>query len=85
MAASLFIEEESGTYTGRIRHSHNGYYAGDFSQTPRSGSALLRVSDTERRDAPRAWQSWRTDGANPSVDQPAGYLATSSVTPMPTT
>lgn len=29
MAASLFIEEETGTYTAR-RHRHNGYYAGDF-------------------------------------------------------
>ena len=28
------IEEESGTYTPRAVHSHNGYYAGDFS-TPR--------------------------------------------------
>ena len=38
MAASLIIEEESGTYTARIRHPHNGYYAGDFSlsRTPRS-------------------------------------------------
>lgn len=27
------IEEESGTYTGS-RHRHNGYYAGDFSQSP---------------------------------------------------
>jgi hypothetical protein len=27
------IEEESGTYTGS-RRRHNGYYAGDFSQTP---------------------------------------------------
>ena len=35
MAASRIIEEESDTYTGRIRHAHNGYYAGDFSaQTP---------------------------------------------------
>ena len=35
MAGSRIIEEESGTYTGRIRHTHNGYYAGDFSaQTP---------------------------------------------------
>ena len=33
MAASLVIEEESGTTTGRV-HAHNGYYAGDFS-TPR--------------------------------------------------
>jgi hypothetical protein len=84
MAASRLIEEESGTYSGRIRHSHNGYYAGDFSQTPRSGSEL-RASDPGRRDAPRAWQWRRTDGANPSVDHPAAYLATSSVAPMPTT
>lgn len=34
MAASLIIEEESGTYTGRARHEHNGYYAGDFSGQP---------------------------------------------------
>jgi hypothetical protein len=34
MAASRIIEEESGTYTGRIRHAHNGYYAGDFSAQP---------------------------------------------------
>ncbi len=24
------IEEESGTYTPRSAHRHNGYYAGDF-------------------------------------------------------
>lgn len=30
MAASILIEQESGTSTGRI-HAHNGYYAGDFS------------------------------------------------------
>jgi hypothetical protein len=30
MAASLFFEEEAGTFTGRL-HPHNGYYAGDFS------------------------------------------------------
>lgn len=34
MAASRFIEEESGTYTRRFRRRHNGYYAGDFSQAP---------------------------------------------------
>ena len=34
MAASIIIEQESGTDTGRI-HPHNGYYAGDFS-TPRA-------------------------------------------------
>jgi len=69
MAASLFIEEESG-YTARFRHPHNGYYAGDFSQTSRSGSELCG-SSAERRDVPRARQWWRTDGATPSVDQPA--------------
>lgn len=30
MAASRIIEQESGTFTGRL-HPHNGYYAGDFS------------------------------------------------------
>ena len=40
MAASLFIEEESGTYTPRSRHPHNGYFAGDFSQMPWTGSEL---------------------------------------------
>ena len=38
MAASLTVEQESGTYTARIRHPHNGYYAGDFSQSSRLGS-----------------------------------------------
>ena len=34
MAATIFIEMEAGTCSGRV-HPHNGYYAGDFS-TPRS-------------------------------------------------
>jgi hypothetical protein len=29
MAASIALEEESGVYA-RHQHSHNGYYAGDF-------------------------------------------------------
>ena len=53
MAASLLIEQESGTYIGRIRHSHDGYFAGDFSQTSR-WAPELRVSYTQRRDVPRA-------------------------------
>lgn len=36
MAASRIVELESGTWTGR-RHSHNGYYAGDF-WTPRDAA-----------------------------------------------
>ena len=55
MVASLNIEQESGTYTARFQHSHNGYYAGDFSQTSRSESEL-RLSYAERRDVPRAWR-----------------------------
>ena len=31
---TLLIEEETGTYTARFRHPHNGYYAGDFSEAP---------------------------------------------------
>ena len=52
MAASLLIETGSGTYTGRIRHPHNGYYAGDFTQTPRSRSELRR-SHADRHDVRR--------------------------------
>jgi hypothetical protein len=55
MAASLSIEEESGTYTARFSHPHNGYYAGDFSEPSRSGTEL-GTSYTERRDVPRLWQ-----------------------------
>ena len=55
MAASMSIEEESGTYTARFQHPHNGYYAGDFAQISRSGSEL-RTSYVEDRDLPRACQ-----------------------------
>ncbi len=40
MARALVIEEESGTYTGRM-HPHNGYYAGDFFA---SGSATVETA-----------------------------------------
>ena len=83
MAASLFIEEDSGTYTAQFRrHPHNGYYAGDFSKTCRSGSEL-RVPHAEHRDVPRASQRWLTDGANPSVHQPARDVATGSPAAIP--
>ena len=42
MAASIFVELESGTSAGRV-HPHNGYYAGDFS--------------APRQDAAPAWRS----------------------------
>jgi hypothetical protein len=31
---SHVVEEESGTYVSRTPHSHNGYYAGNFSAAP---------------------------------------------------
>jgi hypothetical protein len=42
MAASISIEQESGTYT-RPFHRHKGYYAGDFS-TP--GPARRAAADS---------------------------------------
>jgi hypothetical protein len=33
MAAWIPIEQESGVAVGRV-HSHNGYYAGDFTSAP---------------------------------------------------
>jgi hypothetical protein len=33
MAATIDIEIESGVFTGPVR-THQGYYAGDFSQRP---------------------------------------------------
>jgi hypothetical protein len=38
------IEEDSGTYTG-TRRRHNGYYAGDFTDTPmRTATELAELS-----------------------------------------
>ena len=48
VAASLTVEEEFGTYTARPRHPHNGYYAGDFSETSRSDSSPRRRPLTRR-------------------------------------
>lgn len=49
MAASLVVEQEQGTYVGS-RHSHNGYYAGDFSQ-PRDPRQSHRRITTVRTPA----------------------------------
>ena len=37
MAATIPVEVESGTYSGRVHHPHNGYYAGDFSSSMAQG------------------------------------------------
>jgi hypothetical protein len=50
MAASLCIEQESGTYTARFRHPHNGYYAGDFSDVPPATESQLAALTSLRRD-----------------------------------
>jgi hypothetical protein len=52
MAASLIIEEESGTWTGWI-HPHDGYYAGDFSDVPPPTQSQLDVLMSVFRDATR--------------------------------
>jgi hypothetical protein len=31
---SHIVEEESGVFVPRLQHSHNGYFAGDFSAVP---------------------------------------------------
>lgn len=49
MAATIPVETDSGTYTGRV-HPHNGYYAGDFSGRP-VPTGLRRDIMTLRRPA----------------------------------
>ena len=49
MAASISIEQESGTSAGRV-HPHNGYYAGDFGTmyvAPAAWSAPIAAFDPE--------------------------------------
>lgn len=71
MAASIFIEQESGTFTKPI-HRHNGYYAGDFS-TPRAtrtppAHSLLSVV-LESPSAP----PWADDESTPDSGWTAGF------------
>ena len=42
MAASIWVEEESGTYSGRV-HPHNGYYAAELG-SPRHDTPSPRSS-----------------------------------------
>lgn len=39
MSASLVIEEEAGTFNGRV-HAHNGYYSGNFFPTEHNASPV---------------------------------------------
>ena len=38
MAATITVEEESGVFARHL-HSHNGYYAGDFTSSHQPGPA----------------------------------------------
>ena len=49
MAASRFIEQETGTYTG-FRRQHNGYYAGDFTDVPPTTQSQLDALMTVCRE-----------------------------------
>jgi len=47
MAATIPVEVETGTYSGRL-HPHNGYYAGDFSSS-RTGRSAQVFDSPDRR------------------------------------
>jgi hypothetical protein len=67
MAASRIIEEETGTWSG-LRHKHNGYYAGDFSDAPFRPLAPLAGSDPARLTVRANWPSTREAGPHPRAD-----------------
>ena len=52
MAAWIAVENESGTYSGRVHH-HNGYYAGDFAAQrqvrPAAWHVPVTAFETEQR------------------------------------
>jgi hypothetical protein len=45
MAATIFVEVETGTCSGQV-HPHNGYYAGDF------GSPCRPDPESQRSSSP---------------------------------
>ncbi len=51
------IEEESGTYTPRVVHSHNGYCAGDFSSVPFKQPDLRTLLALTRDTAGQSFRS----------------------------
>ena len=46
MASTRIVEVERGTYTGRLVHPHNGYFAGDFHATRQPTVAPARPPHT---------------------------------------
>ena len=69
MAASIFIEQESGTYTRRM-HPHNGYYAGDFSKNPPGfgGGSVLPSNGSRIGDLGVAVRSSRSPASRTDTD-----------------
>ena len=66
MAASIIIEEESGTWSG-LRHKHNGYYAGDFSDAPFRPLVPVSGSNPTRLTVRADWQPTRHVGTTPGA------------------
>ena len=60
MAASLIIEEESGTYD-RTPHAHNGYFAGDFTDEPMlTNTQLAALTALSGKPVRPAWSPTAT-------------------------
>ena len=66
MAASRIIEEETGTWSG-LRHQHNGYYAGDFSDAPYRPLVPVSGSNPTRLTLRADWPGTRRVGTAPGA------------------
>ena len=71
MAASLLIEDESGVYTGSIRHPHNGYWAGEFSGSQTTGCAAVTPNPTHESIRPSAEAQQSRQNVLPQVALPS--------------
>jgi hypothetical protein len=58
MAASMIIEEETGTYVSARQHPHHGYYAGDFSQNAWQPDAWRALMDIDPKLTTPQFPSW---------------------------
>ena len=65
MAASRIIEEETGT--SGLRHKHNGYYAGDFSDAPYRPLVPVSGSKPTRLTVRAEWPRTRRAGTAPGA------------------
>ena len=63
MAATRIVEEERGSFTGTRRHSHQGYYAGDFGRGPSTFDGFARAT---RYADPAGGSGWFTSTSGPT-------------------